>query len=223
MITVQQKIEFSRVRSGRRQMKAKPPQPAVVPAGRVPRISKLMALAIRFEGLIRDGQVSDQSELARLAHVTQPRMTQIMNLLHLAPDIQESLLFLPRVESGQGPDPREAAAPDRGGDRLGEAAGDVGGGEAGVRAGQSTRAWKLMTAARHCEFPDRGSRPRIQTATSLTRRDTPWSKPAASPGWSSWALVGASSSSSFRAKKRKLIAMRHLAESFTPMARFMRP
>ena len=103
MITVQQKIEFSRVRSGRRKMKAKPPQRAVVPAGRVPRISKLMALAIRFEGLIRDGQVTDQSELARLAHVTQPRMTQIMNLLHLAPDIQESLLFLPRVESGRAP------------------------------------------------------------------------------------------------------------------------
>jgi hypothetical protein len=62
-----------------------------------------MALAIRFEGLIRSGNVSDQSELARLAHVTQPRMTQIMNLLHLAPDIQEALLFLPRIESGKAP------------------------------------------------------------------------------------------------------------------------
>ena len=103
MITVQQKIEFSRVRSGRRKMKAEPPQHAAVPAGRVPRISKLMALAIRFEGLIRDGQVSDQSELARLAHVTQQRMTQIMNLLHLAPDIQESLLFLHRIDLGRAP------------------------------------------------------------------------------------------------------------------------
>jgi len=101
MITINQKIEFSRVRSGRRRMKAKPPQRAVMPAGQVPRISKLMALAIRFEGLIRDGQVSDQSELARLAHVTQPRMTQIMNLLHLAPDIQEALLFLPAGRVGE--------------------------------------------------------------------------------------------------------------------------
>ena len=56
-----------------------------------------MALAIRFDRLIREDVVSDQSELARLAHVTQPRMTQIMNLLHLAPDIQEELLFLPLV------------------------------------------------------------------------------------------------------------------------------
>ncbi len=36
-------------------------------------------------------------------HVTQPRMTQIMNLLHLAPDIQEELLFLPRVTDGRDP------------------------------------------------------------------------------------------------------------------------
>jgi len=62
-----------------------------------------MALAIRFEGLLRDGVVSDQSELARLAKVTQPRMTQIMNLLHLAADIQEEILFLPAVTSGRDP------------------------------------------------------------------------------------------------------------------------
>jgi hypothetical protein len=53
-----------------------------------------MALAIRFDGLLRDGTVPNLTELARLAHVTQPRMTQIMNLLHLAPDIQEALLFV---------------------------------------------------------------------------------------------------------------------------------
>jgi hypothetical protein len=103
MIALRTKVTFARGRAGRRRMVAKTPEPAVVSDGRVPRISKLMALAIRFEGLIRDGQVTDQSELARLAHVTQPRMTQLMNLLHLAPDIQESLLFLPRVESGRAP------------------------------------------------------------------------------------------------------------------------
>ena len=32
---------------------------------RVPRVAKLMALAIRFEGLIRDGVVADYAELAR--------------------------------------------------------------------------------------------------------------------------------------------------------------
>ena len=62
-----------------------------------------MALAIHFERLIVEGVVTDQSELARLARVTQPRMTQILNLLHLAPDIQETLLFLPRVTEGRDP------------------------------------------------------------------------------------------------------------------------
>jgi len=60
-----------------------------------------MALAIRFERLLADGVVANQSELARLAHVTQPRMTQIMNLLHLAPDIQEKILFLPEILEGR--------------------------------------------------------------------------------------------------------------------------
>lgn len=72
-------------------------------AGRVPRVARLMALAIRFDELLRTGVVENQTELARLARVTQPRMTQIMNLLHLAPDIQEALLFLPPTVSGRDP------------------------------------------------------------------------------------------------------------------------
>lgn len=73
---------------------------AEVPVERVPRVARLMALAIKFEGLLRSGSVSSLSELAHVAHVTQPRMTQIMNLLHLAPDIQEALLQAP-VSAGR--------------------------------------------------------------------------------------------------------------------------
>ena len=69
--------------------------------GRVPRVSKLMALAIRYDGLLRDGTVQNQTELAHLAQVTQPRMTQIMNLLHLSPAIQEEILMLPAQERGR--------------------------------------------------------------------------------------------------------------------------
>jgi hypothetical protein len=72
-----------------------------VPTGRVPRIARLVALAIRCDQLIRDGIVTDQSELARFGHVTTARMTQIMSLLNLAPDIQEQILFLPRTERGR--------------------------------------------------------------------------------------------------------------------------
>ena len=61
------------------------------------------SLAIRFDGLVRDGLVTNQAELARLGHVSRARVTQIMNLLHLAPDIQEELLFLSRIERGKEP------------------------------------------------------------------------------------------------------------------------
>lgn len=67
------------------------------PPGNVPRVSRLMALAIRFEQLIRDGEVADYADVARLGHVTRARVTQIMNLINLAPDIQEEILFLPRT------------------------------------------------------------------------------------------------------------------------------
>jgi len=62
-----------------------------------------MALAIRFEQVVRDGVVADYAELARLGHVTRARMTQIMNLLNLAPDLQEAILGLPPVEHGRDP------------------------------------------------------------------------------------------------------------------------
>ena len=69
--------------------------------GNLPRISKLMALAIRFDGLVRRGEVRDYADLARLGYVTRARITQIMNLLSLAPDIQEEILFLPRTVKGR--------------------------------------------------------------------------------------------------------------------------
>jgi hypothetical protein len=62
-----------------------------------------MALAIHMDDLIRRGEVADYAELARLAHVTRARVTQIMSLLHLAPDIQEELLGLPRSKGGCDP------------------------------------------------------------------------------------------------------------------------
>lgn len=71
--------------------------------GRTPRISRMVALALRIETLVREGVVTDYADVARLGHVTRARVTQIMNLLHLAPDIQEELLFLPRVMVGRDP------------------------------------------------------------------------------------------------------------------------
>ena len=71
--------------------------------GRVPRVARLMVLAIRFDGLIRSGAVKNQAELARLGHVSRARISQILSLLLLAPDIQEEILFLPVTKRGRAP------------------------------------------------------------------------------------------------------------------------
>ena len=74
-----------------------------LPPGRVPRVARLMALALRLDDLVRTGQVASYSALASLGQVTRARVCQIMNLLHLAPDIQEALLFLPLTQLGRDP------------------------------------------------------------------------------------------------------------------------
>jgi DNA invertase Pin-like site-specific DNA recombinase len=70
-------------------------------SGRIPRISKLMALAIKMGQLIQEGKVPHHKTLAAVGHISKPRMSQIMNLTNLAPEIQETLLFLPRTMSGE--------------------------------------------------------------------------------------------------------------------------
>jgi len=84
--------------------KARVPQlPVDLPKGTIPRISKLMALAHHFEHLRRLKVVTDYADIARLGGVTRARMTQIMSLLNLAPEIQEEILFLPRPQKGHDP------------------------------------------------------------------------------------------------------------------------
>ena len=103
MITITQKVNLTTGTAGRRRVSTGRAKPKPAPKPRIPRIAKLMALAIRFDRLLREGTISSQSELAELAHVTQPRMTQILNLNHLAPDIQEGLLHLSPIKSGKDP------------------------------------------------------------------------------------------------------------------------
>lgn len=89
-------------RTVRRVLPTDQPSPPVTPtSGRIPRVARLMALAIHFDDLLRRGLARDQADLARLGQVTQARMSQIMSLLNLAPDIQEAILFLPAVVQGR--------------------------------------------------------------------------------------------------------------------------
>ncbi len=89
------KIQFETNSSahGRQRVGAPKPKKSNAPA-KLPHITKLMALAIRLEHLLATGQVKDQAEIARTAGITRARVTQIINLTQLAPDIQEAILNL---------------------------------------------------------------------------------------------------------------------------------
>jgi hypothetical protein len=101
--TIERLVHFRNAGHGRGKQVREGPAPAepALPAGRVPRITKLMALALRFDDLLQSGDIGSYAELARLGHVTPARVSQIMNLVYLAPDIQEALLFLPPTERGR--------------------------------------------------------------------------------------------------------------------------
>lgn len=77
---------------------------------RIPRITRLMALAIKFQDMVDRGEVRDYADLARLGYVTRARLTQIMNLLLLAPEIQEQILL---PECSDTADAVNAVPPER--------------------------------------------------------------------------------------------------------------
>jgi hypothetical protein len=81
------------------------PVPPAPPARRVPRSARLMALALHLEALVQQGTVPSYAELARLGHVSRARLSQILSLVNLAPDLQEELLFWECGRRGHDPVP----------------------------------------------------------------------------------------------------------------------
>ena len=102
--TVQCAVHFEREARGRKRVQPGAEQPSLaLPPGRVPRLARFLALALRLEGQLRQGVFKDCGEVARVGHVTRARVSQILSLVHLAPDIQEAILFLPRTQRGRDP------------------------------------------------------------------------------------------------------------------------
>src|SRR5262245_2919091 len=54
-------------------------------------------------GMIVDGVVANYTELARLGSVSRARISQIMRLLNVAPDLQEAILCMAQSLCGQDP------------------------------------------------------------------------------------------------------------------------
>ncbi len=86
-------------RDRRRERRRNPLPPKPPGARSAPRVSRLLAVAHRFERRLRRGEVASFAEIAAAERITRARVTQIMDLLLLAPDIQEEILFLPRPAS----------------------------------------------------------------------------------------------------------------------------
>ena len=101
-LTIKSRVQFKK-NTPRGQQALEVRKPAkLIPSERIPRIAKLLALAHRFEELIRTGYAEDYAQLADLGGVTRARITQVMNCLLLAPDVQEEILFL-TVTEGRDP------------------------------------------------------------------------------------------------------------------------
>jgi hypothetical protein len=60
--------------------------------GKLPRLTQIMALAIDFLEMIQRGEISDYADLARLGCLSRERVSQMMEMVWLAPDIQEEIL-----------------------------------------------------------------------------------------------------------------------------------
>ncbi len=82
---------------GRHSLQTQKPKPAIIKP-RIPHITRLMALAIRLDHLLATGQVKHQTQLAKGAGVTRARVSQILSLTNLAPNIQADLLALPKTD-----------------------------------------------------------------------------------------------------------------------------
>jgi hypothetical protein len=70
---------------------------------RYPRIVQVVALAIHFQDMLERGEVRNHADLARLGCISRERMSQIMMLAWLAPDIQQEVLSLPKTPGGRFP------------------------------------------------------------------------------------------------------------------------
>jgi hypothetical protein len=88
-------VPFRRVAAAR----TLPITPSIESPKPAPRIARLLALAHKLDAMVRSGDIRDYAQLARLGHISPARLTQIMVLLHLAPAIQEYVLFLSTADA----------------------------------------------------------------------------------------------------------------------------
>jgi hypothetical protein len=98
-------VEVSfRLHSGPRTQTIAPQKSTIAQSpGRLPNVTRVLALAIHFQNMITCSDAKDYADVARLGGLCRERVSQIMRLLYLAPDIQVELLYLPPTGTGRYP------------------------------------------------------------------------------------------------------------------------
>lgn len=71
------------------------PKPSKV--AKTPRVVELLRKAIEWQVLLESGEIVNQADIARQEGITRARVTQVMGLLRLSPEIQEQILSMPNV------------------------------------------------------------------------------------------------------------------------------
>jgi hypothetical protein len=71
--------------------------PAPAKVAKTPRVAELLRKAIEWRRQLDTGEVRNQADIARREGVTRARVTQVLGLLRLAPEIQETILAMPKV------------------------------------------------------------------------------------------------------------------------------
>ncbi|MEO8182404.1 MAG: hypothetical protein ABI895_26505 [Deltaproteobacteria bacterium] len=82
---------------GKRFVQEPPPGPVRRPA----RVAVMLALAHKIQEAISRGQVRDQADVARRLGFTRARLTHLLDLRFLAPDLQENVLLLEAVDGAE--------------------------------------------------------------------------------------------------------------------------
>jgi hypothetical protein len=64
-------------------------------APKTPRVVDLLRKATEWQDLLESGKVANQAEIASKEGITRARVTQVLGLLRLAPEIQEKIITSP--------------------------------------------------------------------------------------------------------------------------------